>query len=189
MTTYAVFGGSFNPPHVAHQMACLYVLETEPVDAVMVVPTFRHPFDKHLCPYEHRLEMARLAMAPLGPRVVVSDIERGLRGEASLTLPPPLPAPRRPAPPPPPPPASARPCVVGAHTRRGRERWSRGEDTARPPPPIIVARAGFPVDGLAVELPAISSTEVRARLARGESGLPLVPRAVSAYIQAHGLYS
>ncbi|HKA89152.1 MAG TPA: nicotinate-nicotinamide nucleotide adenylyltransferase, partial [Haliangiales bacterium] len=86
MTTYAVFGGSFNPPHVAHQMACLYVLETEPVDAVMVVPTFRHPFDKHLCPYEHRLEMARLAMAPLGPRVVVSDIERGLGGEASLTL-------------------------------------------------------------------------------------------------------
>ena|SRR5215510_6144677 len=182
MTTYAVFGGSFNPPHVAHQMACLYVLETEPVDAVMVVPTFRHPFDKHLCPYEHRLEMARLAMAPLGPRVVVSDIERGLGGEASLTLHT-LEAL-----------AAAHPgiglrLVIGSDILREREKWYRWEDIERLAPPIIVARAGFPVDGLAVELPAISSTEVRARLARGESGLPLVPRAVSAYIQAHGLYS
>ena len=43
MRRVAFFGGSFNPPHVAHQMACLYVLETQPVDAVLVAPTWRHP--------------------------------------------------------------------------------------------------------------------------------------------------
>ena len=37
----ALFGGSFNPPHVAHQMAALYVLETAPVDALWFVPAFR----------------------------------------------------------------------------------------------------------------------------------------------------
>jgi len=30
----ALFGGSFNPPHVAHQLVALYVLETAPVDAL-----------------------------------------------------------------------------------------------------------------------------------------------------------
>jgi nicotinate-nucleotide adenylyltransferase len=181
MTTYAVFGGSFNPPHVAHQMACLLVLETEEVDAVLVVPTFRHPFDKQLCPYEHRLEMARLAMAPLGDRATVSDIERSLGGEASLTLHTleALAAAH--------PGASLR-LVIGSDILREREKWYRWDAIERLAPCIVVARAGFPVEGSPVELPAISSTDVRARLARGESGLPLVPRAVSAYIRAHGLY-
>ena len=31
----AFFGGSFNPPHVAHQMVCLHVLETAGVDRVL----------------------------------------------------------------------------------------------------------------------------------------------------------
>jgi len=181
MTTYAIFGGSFNPPHVAHQMVCLYVLETEPVDVVLVVPTFRHPFDKQLAAYEHRLEMARLAIAPLADRAAVSDIERSLGGEASLTLHTleALAAAH--------PGASLR-LIIGSDILPEREKWYRWEDIERLAPPIVVARAGFPVAGAPVELPAISSTEVRARLARGETGLPLVPRAVSAYIQAHGLY-
>src|SRR5262249_5997352 len=37
----AIFGGSFNPPHVAHQMACLYVLETQPVDHLLCVPAYK----------------------------------------------------------------------------------------------------------------------------------------------------
>ncbi|HEY6038658.1 MAG TPA: hypothetical protein VIV58_30455, partial [Kofleriaceae bacterium] len=74
----ALFGGSFNPPHVAHQLVALYVLETQPVDELWFVPTFVHPFHKQLVPYEDRLAMCELAAAPLGPRVKVSRAEQEL---------------------------------------------------------------------------------------------------------------
>jgi len=63
----AIYGGSFNPPHVAHQLAALYVLETQPVDELWFVPCFKHPFEKALESFEDRLEMCRRAAAPLGP--------------------------------------------------------------------------------------------------------------------------
>ena len=43
MTAIALFGGSFNPPHVAHQLVALYVLETQPIDELWFVPTYTHP--------------------------------------------------------------------------------------------------------------------------------------------------
>ena len=45
-TRVAIFGGSFDPPHVGHQMACLYVLATAPVEEVWFVPVYRHAFGK-----------------------------------------------------------------------------------------------------------------------------------------------
>jgi nicotinate-nucleotide adenylyltransferase len=70
----AVFGGSFNPPHIAHLLACTVVLATDEVDRLVVVPTYRHPFAKALAPYEDRVAMCHLAMGWL-PRVEVSRIE------------------------------------------------------------------------------------------------------------------
>src|SRR5579872_1448859 len=55
--TVAVFGGSFNPPHVAHVLACALLLSVQQVDRVLVVPTFRHPFAKSLAAFEERLRM------------------------------------------------------------------------------------------------------------------------------------
>ena len=81
----ALFGGSFNPPHVAHQLVALYVLETAPVDALWFVPAFEHAFGKPLAAFEDRLAMCELAAAALGPRAQVSDVERALGGR-SLTL-------------------------------------------------------------------------------------------------------
>src|SRR5882762_10166540 len=77
-TRVAVFGGSFNPPHAAHQLVALYVLETQPVDELWFVPTYAHPFGKPLAAYDHRLAMCELAAAPLGPRVRVSRAEAEL---------------------------------------------------------------------------------------------------------------
>ena len=48
----AVFGGSFNPPHVAHLLAAVYALSTAPIDEVLVVPVYRHPFSKSLIDFE-----------------------------------------------------------------------------------------------------------------------------------------
>jgi nicotinic acid mononucleotide adenylyltransferase len=78
MTRVALFGGSFNPPHAAHQLVALYVLETQPVDELWFVPTYAHPFGKQLATYEHRIAMCELAAAALGPRARVSQVEAEL---------------------------------------------------------------------------------------------------------------
>ena len=64
MARIALFGGSFNPPHVAHQLACLYVLETAVYDQLWMIPTARHPFAKALAPFPGRLETAHRALDP-----------------------------------------------------------------------------------------------------------------------------
>ncbi len=166
-------------------MACLYVVETQPVDAVLVVPSFRHPFDKDLVPFEARVEMCRLAMAPLGPRVVVSDVEAEL-GEArvrTLTMLEEL-ARREPG-------AGLR-LVIGADLLAERERWWRWPDVERLAPPLVIGRSGYPLPaevGPTPELPAVSSSDIRARLAAGLAIDALVPRSVARFIAERGLYA
>jgi nicotinate-nucleotide adenylyltransferase len=84
-----LFGGSFNPPHAAHQLVALYALETL-VDEIWFVPTYSHPFGKQLVAYEHRVAMCELASAPLGARARVSKAEQELANKpdfvASRTL-------------------------------------------------------------------------------------------------------
>jgi nicotinate-nucleotide adenylyltransferase len=183
----AVFGGSFNPPHVVHVMAALWVLETQPVDALWVVPTYRHVFEKQLAAFEDRVEMLRLALAPLGPRVTVSTLERDLAGadgapsrtldtiEALIARHP----------------DTAFRLVVGTDIWADRPRWHRWDTLAALAPPIWLGRQGVatpPELGRLVELPGFSSTEVRQRLARGEEVAALVPGRVLEYLSRRGLY-
>ncbi len=174
----AFFGGSFNPPHVAHQLASLYVLETAAVDELWLVPCWKHPFDKALCPYAHRLRMCELAVAGLGPRARASDIEGRLGGE-SRTLRT-LKALRAEHP------ADEFSLVVGADVEPELPAWYGAEELLRTFPRIVVGRSGFTDGGLL--MPAVSSSEVRARLARGESIRELVPRSVAQYLAEHRLY-
>jgi nicotinate-nucleotide adenylyltransferase len=177
--TLAIFGGSFNPPHVAHQMACLYVLETQPVDHLVCMPAYRHPFDKALTSFADRVEMCRLLVAPLGARASVSTLEEELDDGRTLVLVEALRARE---------PDAALRLVIGADILRERDKWWRWADIERLAPPIVLGRRGFPgPDG--VELPEISSTEIRARLARGASVDGLVPRSIIQYLETKGLYA
>jgi nicotinate-nucleotide adenylyltransferase len=184
----ALFGGSFNPPHVAHQLVGLYVLETQPVDELWFVPTFAHPFGKPLVDYEHRVAMCELAAAALGPRARVS------RAEAEL---------------------AARPDFVASHTldlvdhigAQGHSlrlvvgadilgdtaKWHRWDDVVARAPLIVVGRGGhaLPPGSVATEvtMPEVSATRIRDLLAHGGSGVAgLVPRDVLRYIAQHHLY-
>ena len=58
-----------------------FVLATEAIDRVLVIPTYKHPFAKPLAPYDDRVEMCALAMGWL-PRVEVSRVEEELGGES-----------------------------------------------------------------------------------------------------------
>jgi len=177
----AIFGGSFNPPHVAHQMAALYVLETAPVDELWLVPAARHAFGKQLAPFEDRLAMCALAAAALGPRARVSPVERDLGGESrTLRTIRRLQEDH---------PGHAFSLVIGADLVAEVASWYGGQELARTVPFVVVGRGGFAAQpDAAVLLPAISSSQVRAALAAGQDVRAWVPRAVLDYISAHNLY-
>jgi nicotinate-nucleotide adenylyltransferase len=177
----ALFGGSFNPPHVAHQMVALYVIETAPVDGLWFVPCFRHPFDKPLAPFEDRAAMCERAAAALGPRVRVSDIERDIGGESRT-----LRTVRRlqelhPE--------HAFSLVIGGDLVAEVPTWYGGAELQASVPFVVVGRGGAARAGRgAVAMPEVSSTEVRQALREGKSVEGLVPRAVLDYIYERGLY-
>jgi nicotinate-nucleotide adenylyltransferase len=172
----ALFGGSFNPPHVAHQMAMLLLLETEPVDQVWMIPTFEHAFGKPLAPFEDRLEMCRRAAGALGQRVRVSEVEREMGQAPSRSYDTVVELRRRH-------PATGFRLVVGADILAERDAWYRWDDLVALAPLIVLGRG----DG-ELALPPVSSTAVRERVARGHSAVPLVSRAVMDYIAGRGLY-
>ena len=177
-----LFGGSFNPPHVAHQLAALYVLETEPVDELWLLPCFRHPFDKALEAFEHRFRMCEIAAAALGPRVRVSDVERRLGGESrTLRTVRQLKQDH---------PDVAFSLLIGSDLVEESRSWYGAEELRREVPFVVVGRAGASgAEGArAVEMPAVSSTEVRRALRQGRRPSDLVPRAVLDYIYAHRIF-
>jgi len=86
----ALLGGSFNPPHVGHLMAAWYVLATEPVSEVWLLPSYSHPFGKTLVRFEERVELCRLAAATIrGLHVCTAELELAadpLVGKTARTL-------------------------------------------------------------------------------------------------------
>ncbi|MGO8992826.1 MAG: nicotinate-nicotinamide nucleotide adenylyltransferase [Polyangiaceae bacterium] len=180
----AVFGGSFNPPHMAHLLAIAWVLASGEAEEVVMVPTYRHPFAKALAPYDARVRMCELAVEWLPhERVSVSRVEEELGGE-SLTL---RTLERF---------VAAHPewkmrLVMGADLLLEADKWFRFDRVRQLAPPLVLGRVGFDADGAPTAvLPAISSTEVRARIAAGSWAelAALVPRKVLEYIREHRLY-
>jgi nicotinate-nucleotide adenylyltransferase len=180
-----IFGGSFNPPHLAHVLALAVVHARFDVDNLLVVPTYQHPFAKSLAPYEDRVKMCELAMGWL-PRVEVSRVEEELGGESkTLRMIEHLHAkyPNKPL-----------RFVMGADILVESSKWYRFDRIAELAPPIVLGRVGIDFEGAPTPvLPMISSTEVRAKLGQGDGSdvgplEELVPRAVIEYARAHGLY-
>ena len=183
----ALFGGSFNPPHVAHQMVALYVLETAPVDQLWFIPCFQHAFGKPLAPFDDRFAMCGLTAAPLGPRAEVNDVERDI-AQPSRTL------------------VTVRALmarhpqhqfswIVGGDLVPEIDTWYGAAELRRTIPFLIVGRAGAaapPSSATAspatVMMPAVSSTDVRRALAERKSVQGLVPRTVLDYIYQRGLF-
>jgi nicotinate-nucleotide adenylyltransferase len=178
--TIAVYGGSFDPPHIAHTLACAYVLSAHAVDLVLVVPAGRHPFDKHLSAFEHRLHMCELALRDL-KRVEISSLERDLEGP-SLTLRT-LEQVQRTHP------NAGLRLVIGSDLLPETPSWHRFDRICELAPPLIVPRAGFEVAGSDVPaLPDISSTEARRRLRVGLPTDGLLDPEVAVYARSQGLY-
>jgi nicotinate-nucleotide adenylyltransferase len=185
-----LFGGSFNPPHVAHQLVALYVLETL-VDEVWFVPTYSHPFGKQLVTYDHRVAMCELAAAPLGARARVSRVEQELAqkpdfvASRTLDLVEHLYASF--------PDVELR-LVVGADILGETDKWYRWDDLVARAPLIVVGRGGYALppgsQSTGIEMPEVSATRIRELLAHKDPAVSaLLPQTVLRYIARHGLYT
>jgi len=177
----ALFGGSFNPPHMGHQFACLYMLEGLGAQAVWLVPTFRHPFGKVLEAYEHRLQMCRLMARPFADRVVVDDVERRLGGDGrTIDLLTHLLARE---------PERQFHLVIGADVSKETASWHKWDEITKMVPVLIIGRGGIDAErSTPIALPSLSSTDVREKLRQHDDVSGLVPQSVFAYIQEHRLY-
>ncbi|MEZ4256286.1 MAG: nicotinate (nicotinamide) nucleotide adenylyltransferase [Polyangiales bacterium] len=179
--TVAIYGGSFDPPHVAHVLVASYVLSTAEVDELWVIPTWEHPFAKHLnAPFEARVEMCNLAFG-LFERARVLRTE-GELGGVSRTLHTLEELRRRD-------PDVAFRLVMGADLLSETDRWHAFDKVRTIAPPLVVGRAGHEhAEGSPFDFPAISSTDVRDRVQKGASVRGLIPHAVATYIERHQLY-
>lgn len=175
-----VYGGSFDPPHMGHQMACLYLLEALGAAHVWLVPTYSHAFEKALTRFEDRVTMCE-CMASFDPRISVNPIERELnQGGRTLALIQALQAAH---------PKTRLALAVGADIVSERKRWYRWDDIVASIPVVVVGREGYQaISGSGIQLPEVSSTEIRDRASRGLSLTGLVPLAVAEWIRAKGLY-
>jgi nicotinate-nucleotide adenylyltransferase len=185
----ALYGGSFNPPHLGHQLACAVALAAArpAIDEVWLVPTFVHAFGKPLAPFDDRVAMCERAARIFGGRAKVSRIEEELGG-ASYTLntwdalharfP-----------------ADEFALLIGADIAPERPRWHAWPELSARARFLVVGRAGYEAGAstphdqrLPIDLPALSSTEARRRLAAGEPTPGILDEEVRAYAQAAKLY-
>jgi nicotinate-nucleotide adenylyltransferase len=175
----AVFGGSFDPPHVGHVFLAAYALSIVGVERVLAAPTFEHAFGKPLTAFEHRLAMCSRAFAAL-PGVEVSPIERELGG-TSRTLRLVQELGRRF-------PDHQLRLLIGSDILADSARWQGFDAITALAPPIVVTRGGHGDRGGPI-FPQVSSSELRATLGRGEHDRQVLPRDVLAYIAEHQLYA
>ena len=153
----AIYGGSFNPPHVAHAMVASWLLWTDQVDEVWMVPVFRHAFEgihgKKLAPYEQRVAWCQLVRQDVDQRIQVSTIESDLPIPSysidTLTA---LQEQH---------PESSFRLVIGADVIPDLPKWKEWEKISTHFSPIIVGRGGYECPDGAVEFPSVSSSQIR----------------------------
>lgn len=191
MTRVAVFGGSFDPPTVAHQIAG--VLVSHLVDRVFFVPAGHSPLKSgHHATADDRVAMTRLAVLDHHQSWVVWDHEAHRPGPSfmidtltefreGLDCEPVL--------------------VIGSDCWREIHRWHRSRELLSAFEVIVISRPSYdarnrelrdwPKRGVTFLSGAgsdLSSSVVRRRLALGLSCRHMVPDAVCDYINLRGLY-
>lgn len=185
-----IFGGSFDPIHLGHLILAEQCREQAQLDRVWFLPAARppHKLTQPLTPFHHRLEMVELAIAGYPP-FAVSTLERDRPGpsftadtlrqlreehrEDELFL------------------------ILGSDSVEDLPKWYQPETIAalatllivgRPGTTAAVPPSGFRWQSITSPLIEIASSDLRLRVARGQSIRYQVPRAVEAYVEQHLLY-
>lgn len=194
-----IFGGTFDPPHLAHVTLSRLAAEALDADAVVYVPASISPHkNTPPTPANHRLAMLRLTLADQPQAVVLTDeIDRAEAGQPSYTVDT-LEALRNQL-------GSAveMRLLIGTDQMLAFHHWHRADRIVELAEPAVMVRPPQTRESVLeavpdpedwadrlLDLPAmdISATEVRRHLAAGESTRGLLDPTVHSYIDEHGLY-
>ena len=208
-----VFGGTFDPIHIAHLRCAEEAREQLGLDEILFVPAADPPHKRRrITPAAHRLAMVRLAIAE-NPAFRVSTIEIDREGRSYTVdtlraLRATLPA------------RTALTLLIGVDAFRELDTWkdyatlftladlavwSRPPDSIRAPRALLPVaaqrefcyvrpqntlrhRTGNRIRFLTVTALDVSASAIRLRLRRGHSVRYLVPASVGRYVSRHGLY-
>jgi len=187
VTRDALFGGSFDPVHVAHMMVAEAAAD-ELGATVRFLPAREQPFKRaaHQASAEQRAAMLDLAVHG-NPRLGVERIELGLPTPSYTVRTLRALAEREPG--------NRFLLLLGADAARDLAAWWEVEALPGLADVVIFARPGttvprHPLISRVIPVPSIdlSATQVRERVKQGRSIRYLVPDAVREYIATHGLY-
>ena len=185
-----LFGGSFNPSHIGHQIVLTQAFDLIPnLDQIWLLPDYHHAFDKDkfLVSSKHRLELAKLLE---NHRIKLKSfiIDQQMPGYTidhikylKKTYP-----------------QHAFSFLMGSDNLSKFHLWNDHKALLKLIPFYIYPRAGFPFKPLYKNMTPlthplqvitnISSTKVRNRLKKGLTVKHLVPPKVSEYIETQQLY-
>ena len=197
-----LFGGTFDPVHYGHTRSCLYALEQTGADRIVFIPASRSPHKKlfPVASKDARVAMLRLALADES-RFEISECELGRPspsytidtvrffrseyGDDTVIY-----------------------WLVGADMVKDLAGWYEVESLIDECELCVMCRGGFAkpdfegLEGIlgverveklkknvvAGSMLDINSSEIRRRIAQGESVRGMVSEAVEAYICENGLY-
>jgi len=182
-----ILGGAFDPPHVGHVALARAAIAELGLERLLVLVIADPGHKRTVTPADTRLALARLAFADVSEAEVEVDLHA--RTVDSLE--------------------ELRPAdavfVIGADELADFARWRRPERVLELVRLAVAMRPGVPDEQLRdarARLPspdrvlffeldpvAVSSTEIRAKVARGEPIDGLVSRSVAAEIERLGLYA
>ncbi|KPJ72769.1 hypothetical protein AMJ52_05275 [candidate division TA06 bacterium DG_78] len=183
-----IFGGLFDPPHIAHCIIAQWVLEECNLNKIIFVPAANPPHKSKYSSYYIRYELTALAIRDNG-KFVISDIEKKIRGKTytidvikklkqnvhgSLYL------------------------IIGSDQWQEIETWKRPAELLHECKIIVVPRPWYPIKKTGrfykkilisrTPLIDISSTVIRKRIQKNCDITYLVPQQVLTYIRTKHLY-
>lgn len=188
----ALFGGSFNPPHIAHLIVAEVARDQFGFDAVWWIPnaTPPHKTNDQLAPASHRLAMTRAAIANhdsfsvCGIEVERPGVSYTVDTVRTLTEQHP---------------DAQFSLLIGSDSLDTFHTWRAPDTIAELIELVVYKRPGGLGDVaaprfanqaryVAAPMLEVSSTEVRQRCREGRSIRYMVPPPVQAHIHKHGLY-
>lgn len=197
-TRVGLMGGSFDPIHLGHIAIAGEARDALQLSHVLFLPSGRPPHKAHLgASPAQRLEMTRLAVEPL-PWAQASNVEVCRQGTIYTVDTLQILSSQHPE--------AAFYYIIGADTLLDLPNWRNTQKVCTLCRFICLHRPGVADEAIGTALedlrsrygaqvhlvpasgPDISSTEVRRRVARGQSTEGLLPGAVRAYIDRENLY-